>query len=125
MARAISSRRSRGTFGVAAAKLEGTLGRLVNCRGAACAAPDAGSGARDRALRTAARRHGEGQRPVHATAGEARRPLADPPRPHLAGSQTVNFRKTIWPYGRMAVWAVAALAACTTSGKGVVALEGA
>ena len=37
----------------------------------------------------------------------------------------MSLRNAVWPYRRMAVWAVAVLTACTPSGKGVVALEGA
>src|SRR6267378_683471 len=89
-------------------------------RGPGTASHD-GPGVRDRALPAAPARFPGRERAVHPDPAEARRPLADPPRPHVPGSQTM-----MPPASRLPIPALLALvAACTAPGKGMIALEGA
>src|SRR5204862_3107980 len=107
----------------------GEAPRLAHLRGAARATADARPCSGARALQAAAGRLGDGERSVYAAAATPRSPLADPARPYFTRFQAVTSPKAVH-YGHTAirpyVWATLLfLAACTPSGEGVVALQGA
>src|SRR2546425_1120899 len=113
MASAITSRRSRVVRSARCALLAGL---------AACSAPHDGPRVCNRALPAAPGRFPGRERALHPDPAEAGRTLADPPRPHVPGSQAMTP-----PASRPPIVALLALvmAACTASGKDMIALEGA
>src|SRR5256885_7129285 len=97
------------------------VARLAGVRGGPRAPARPGSRAVHGTLQVAAARLRDGERAVHAHPSEARSALADSARPHVVGSEVTRRASRIPHPGLLLLFA---LAGCSGSGDGVIALEG-